>query len=435
MDDARHPGDMATLVRTPRSTLPPIVPVLALGAFLMCTTEFMIAGLLPQMAGDLGVRPSQIGLLITAFAFGMLLGAPVMALATLRLPKRATLVLALATFAAAHSIAALSDSFALLFAARVLTGVVTGAFWSAATIVATRAADPDDSTRALGVIGSGVALATVLGVPLGSLAGEHLGWRGAFWALAALAVIAAAGIGPFTPREGSPAAVVGRFAPGEGTHAVVSVRSELRALRSVRLWLVLGGTVLVMGGCMGTFSFISPLLTERSGIPLGLVPLVFVCFGVGSMIGTNGIGRFADRRPVAALIGCALAAGLVLLLLIPLSANPVTAVIVITLLGAVSMAIPTAATGLSVRLAHSAPTLAAALTVSAFNAGVAAGSSIGGHTLNTSLGQTGPATLGVVMVALGLIPLAAVAIKRASRPNTAKANHGLHSCAAHPAHA
>ena len=133
---------MATVVRTPRSTLPPIVPVLALGAFLMCTTEFLIAGLLPQMADDFGVRPSQIGLLITAFAFGMILGAPVMALATLRLPKRATLVLALATFAAGHVIAALSGSFELLFAARVLTGVVTGAFWSAATVVATRAADP-----------------------------------------------------------------------------------------------------------------------------------------------------------------------------------------------------------------------------------------------------------------------------------------------------
>ena len=136
-----HSKDMGTVVRTPRSTLPPIVPVLALGAFLMCTTEFLIAGLLPQMAEDFGVRPSQIGLLITAFAFGMILGAPVMALATLRLPKRATLVLALATFAAGHIIAALSGSLELLFAARVMTGVVTGAFWSAATVVATRAVD------------------------------------------------------------------------------------------------------------------------------------------------------------------------------------------------------------------------------------------------------------------------------------------------------
>src|SRR3954468_795396 len=413
MDDARHSGAMATVVRTPRSTLPPIVPVLALGAFLMCTTEFLIAGLLPQMADDFGVRPSQIGLLITAFAVGMILGAPVMALATLRLPKRATLVLALTTFAAGQLIAALSGSFELLFAARVVTGVVTGAFWSAATIVATRAAGPDASTRALGVIGSGVALATVLGVPLGSLAGEHLGWRGAFWGLAALAVLAAA--------------VIGRFTPGEGTRTAMSVRAELRALCSLRLWLVLGGTVLIMGGCMGTFSFISPLLTERSGIPLGLVPLVFVCFGVGSMIGTNGIGRFADRRPLAALIACALAAGLVLVLLIPLSANPLTAVIVITLLGVVSMAIPPVATGLSVRLARPAPTLAAAFTVSAFNGGVATGSAIGGHTLNTSLGETGPATLGVAMVALGLIPLAALVMRRVGHTD----NRRVHSCAAH----
>src|SRR3954453_16352890 len=410
---------MASVVRIPRSTLPPIVPVLALGAFLMCTTEFMIAGLLPQMAGDFGVRPSQIGLLITAFAFGMILGAPVMALATLRVPKRATLVLALATFAAGHIIAALSGSLALLFAARVLTGVVTGAFWSAATVVATRAVDPGTRTHALGVIGSGVALATVLGVPLGSLAGEPLGWRGAFWSLAAFAVVAAA--------------VIGCFTPGEGTRDAVSVRSELRALRSVRLWLVLGSTVLVMGGCMGTFSFISPLLTERSGIPPGLVPLIFVCFGVGSLVGTNGVGRFADRRPVATLIACTLAAGLVLALLIPLSANPVTAVIVITLLGVVSMAIPPVATGLSVRLAGSAPTLAAALTVSAFNGGIAAGSSIGGHTLDTSLGVTGPATLGVVMVVLGLLPLAALAVRRAGGTQTSTRRTHMNTCLAHEA--
>src|SRR3954449_3044257 len=421
MERAGHSGDMATVVRTPRTTLPPIVPVLALGAFLMCTTEFLIAGLLPQMADDFGVRPSQIGLLITAFAIGMILGAPVMAVATLRLPKRATLVLALATFAAGHVIAALSGSFELLFAARVLTGVVTGAFWSAATVVATRAVDSGTRTHALGVIGSGVALATVLGVPLGSLAGEHLGWRGAFWALAALAVFAAA--------------VVGRFTPAEAPGAAVSVRAELRALRSGPLWLVLGGTVLLMGGGLGTFSFISPLLTERSGVPLELVPLVFVCFGVGSMIGTNGVGRFADRRPVATLIACALAAALILLLLIPLSANPVTAVIVITLLGVVSMAIPPIATGLSVRLAGPAPTLAAAFTVSAFNGGVATGASIGGHALNPSLGETGPAALGVVMVALGLVPLAVLAMRRAGRTKTSADNHGVPACTAQLARA
>src|SRR3954462_7712735 len=175
---------MSDVARSSKTTLPPIVRVLALGTFLMCTTEFMIAGLLPQMAGDFGVRPSQIGLLIIAFAIGMIVGAPLMAVATLRLPKRATLVLALATFAGGHVIAALGGSFALLLAARVLTAVVTGAFWSVASVVATRAAGPDASSRALGVMGTGVALATVLGVPLGSLAGDPLGWRGPVWAIA-----------------------------------------------------------------------------------------------------------------------------------------------------------------------------------------------------------------------------------------------------------
>src|SRR4051795_11005079 len=218
MQGARHSDAMATVVRTPRSTLPPIVPVLALGTFLMCTTEFMIAGLLPQMADDFGVRPSQVGLLITAFALGMIVGAPVMAIATLRLPKRLTLVLALVIFAAGHVLAAVSGSFALLLAARVLTAVVTGAFWSVASVVATRAAGPAASSRALGVMGSGVALATVLGVPLGSLAGEHLGWRGTFWAVAALAALAAV--------------IIGRWASRDGQGVAPSVRAELRALRS-----------------------------------------------------------------------------------------------------------------------------------------------------------------------------------------------------------
>src|SRR4051795_8655132 len=144
---------MSDVARSSKTKLPRVVPLLALGAFLMCTTEFMIAGLLPQMADDFGVRPSHIGLLITAFAIGMIVGAPLMAVATLRLPQRATLVLALAVFAAGHVVAALSGSFELLLAARVLTAVVTGAFWSVASVVATRAAGPDASSRALGVMG------------------------------------------------------------------------------------------------------------------------------------------------------------------------------------------------------------------------------------------------------------------------------------------
>jgi DHA1 family inner membrane transport protein len=166
---------------------------------------------------------------------------------------------------------------------------------------------------------------------------------------------------------------------------------------------------------MATFSYLAPLLTGRAGIPLGLVPIVFVCFGAGSLIGTNVGGRFADRNPIATFIATAVGAALILVMLIPLSANAVTAVVLITLLGATTMAVPPVATGMSVQLAGSAPTLAVAFTVSAFNAGIAAGSSIAGYTLNSSLGTTGPATVGVVMVTLGLGPLIVLAARRVRR--------------------
>jgi DHA1 family inner membrane transport protein len=219
--------------------------------------------------------------------------------------------------------------------------------------------------------------------------------------------------------------VIGRFVPSDTHSDAPSVGSELRALRNGPLWLVMSATVLVMGGCMATFSYIAPLLTDRAGISLALVPLVFVCFGVGSVIGTNVAGRLADRRPVATFIASAVGAALILLLLIALSANAVTAVILITLLGGATMALPPVSTGLSVQLARSAPTLAAAFSVSAFNAGTAAGSSIGGYTLDTSLGTTGPATVGVVMVALGLVPLIALAAKRAGLTHPSAPEHEL----------
>lgn len=181
--------------------LPLVVPLLALGTFLMCTTEYLVAGLLPEMSSAFGVGLSQTGLLITAFAAGMIVGAPAMALATLRLPRRATLVGALVVFAAGHVLAAVSSDFAVVLSARVLTALVTGAFWSVASVVATTAAGPASASRALGVMMSGVGLATVVGVPLGSWAGQQVGWRGAFWALAALSALAAVVIGRFAPAD------------------------------------------------------------------------------------------------------------------------------------------------------------------------------------------------------------------------------------------
>jgi predicted MFS family arabinose efflux permease len=387
---------ISTGARTPLSTrLPLIVPVLALGVFLLNTTEFIVAGLLQEMSSDYGVGLSTTGLLITFFAVGMIVGAPMMAIATLRLPRRVTLVLALLVFAAGHVLAALTSSFEVALIARVITAFATGTFWAVASVVATTAAGPAASSRALGVMMSGVGLAAVAGVPLGSFAGQFIGWRVAFWGLAVLAVIAAA--------------VIGRLAPPDLDRPSPSVRNELAALRTSRTWLLVAVTALVTGGYMAAFSYISPLLTERTGLPSWTVPLVLVLFGVGSLVGANLGGRLGDAHPLRTLLMSALGVIVVLLLLVVLSPVSAPTVVLVGLLGVVGMSVPPVATSLAVRYAPDAPTLAAALAVAAFNVGIALASWCAGIALDSSLATVGPSLVGAAMAALGLIPLALLA--------------------------
>jgi predicted MFS family arabinose efflux permease len=382
--------------------LPFVVWVLAVGTFLMGTTEFVIAGMLPEMAGDLNVSVSQAGLLITAFAIGMIVGGPAMAMATLRLPQRKTLVLALAVFALGHVVAALSTSFTVVLAARVVTALATGAFWAIGFVIATAAAGPGDSTRAVSVMMGGLTLANVIGVPIGSLAGQVTGWRGPFWALAVLSGLAAV--------------VIGRFIPTTGQRAEVSVRAEIRALRQGRLWLALSAAALIMGGVLATYTYITPLLTDRAGIAESVVPLVLIAFGIGALGGNTIGGRFGGRRPMATTITAAAATAVTLLMLIRLSDSPVASVVLVFLMALTGFTVNPVVTSLAVRFAGDAPTLTSALTTSAYNTGIAAGSALAGRALDSSLGLTGPAFVGTVSAALTLLPLTALALSRTARP-------------------
>ncbi|MET9678733.1 MFS transporter [Streptomyces coeruleorubidus] len=389
--------------------LPFVVWVLAAGTFLMGTTEFVIAGLLPEMAGDLGVGVSQAGLLITAFAIGMIVGGPTMAMATLRLPRRRTLILALAVFSLGHVVAAASTSFAVVLITRFVTALATGAFWAVGFVVATAAAGPRNSTRAVGVMMGGLTLANVIGVPIGSFAGQYAGWRGPFWMLAALAGLAAVSIG--------------RFVPPAEQRAQVSVRAEVGALRQGRLWLALTAAMLIMGGVLAAYTYITPLLTDRAGIPAGAVPLVLIVFGVGALGGTAIGGRLGDRRPMTTTITAAAATALSLLLLIPLSAHPVTATLLVFLMALAGFTVNPVVTSLAVRFAGDAPTLTSALTTSAYNTGIAAGSAIAGRAMDSSLGLTGPPLVGTVSAVLTLIPLLALAVSRTPRTARVLARH------------
>ncbi|MEU9930061.1 MULTISPECIES: MFS transporter [Streptomyces] len=396
--------------------LPFVVWVLAAGTFLMGTTEFVIAGLLPEMAADLNVSVSHAGLLITAFAVGMIVGGPTMAMATLRLPQRHTLIGALAAFALGHAVAALSTSFTIVLTARVVTALATGAFWAVGFVIATTTAGPARSTRAVGVMMGGLTLANVIGVPIGSFVGHYTGWRGPFWALAVLAALAAA--------------FVGRFIPRTVQRAEVSVRAEVRALGQGRLWLALGAAVLIMGGVLATYTYITPLLTDRAGIPAGAVPLVLIAFGIGALGGTAIGGRLGDHRPMVTTITASAATSLILLALIPASNSPVAAVVLVFGMALAGFTVNPVVTSLAVRFAGDAPTLTSALTTSGYNTGIAAGSLVAGQALNSSLGLAGPALVGAVFAALTLLPLIALALRGTTGPSRVVAHHTTDTAAA-----
>ncbi|WP_329343734.1 MFS transporter [Streptomyces sp. NBC_00663] len=390
--------------------LPFVVWALSAGTFLMGTTEFVVAGLLPEIADDLNVSVSHAGLLITAFAAGMIVGAPTMAIATLRLPRRSILILALVVFALGHLAAGLSSSFALVVAARVVTALATGTFWCVGAIVATTAAGPTATSRALGMLLGGLTVATVAGVPLGAWLGQLSGWRGPFWVLAALSAGAAA--------------VIGWFIPADERRDAPSVRAEFAALRDVRVWLTLSSMTLLIGGVLATYTYISPLLTERAGISAGAVPLVLTGYGLGALLGTTVGGRLGDRLPLVTLLTAAATTTLVLLLLTLLSPSPVAAVVLVTLMGMTGFAANPALGALALRFAGSAPTLASGLSGAAPNVGIAIGSWTAGMSLASPLEQAGPPLVGTVAAALTFVPLTVLALMHAARSETPPTQRG-----------
>ncbi|MCY1655621.1 MFS transporter [Streptomyces sp. SL203] len=245
-------------------------------------------------------------------------------------------------------------------------------------------------------------LANVVGVPLGAFAGQVVGWRGPFWALAVLGAAAMVLIARKVPRD-------------TGGYQAVSVRSELSALRSGRLWLALAACVTTAGGVLSTYTYISPLLTDRAGLAAGLVPLVLVGFGVGALAGFLAGGRLGDHRPYLTTIAAPAVTTVLLLGLCLLSGYAAPTMVLVALLGLFGLGANPVLISLAVRFAGKAPTLGSALTVSAFNLGTAIGSWIAGLALESPLGATGPAAVGTAIAALTLIPTIAIALTQRHR--------------------
>lgn len=382
--------------------LPLVVYILAAGTFLMLTTEFVIAGILPKIAGDLDISLAQAGSLITVFAGGMVIGAPLLALLTMRLSKKLTLLIALVVFVAGHVIVALSADLTILIGARFITALATGAFWAVSAVVASNTVGSSLKSSAVGVVAAGGSLATVLGVPIGAFVAQHLGWRGTFWALGIAAAIAVVFISRLVPAD----------APQPRG---ASVLSELADLRSPRLWLVLAACLTTTGGVLATYSFVAPILTDQAGVTSALVPLVLAGFGICSFLGTLLGGRLGDKHPHWVVIVTPAATTLVLLAMALLTGSTWVTVVLVVLLGAFGLSANSVLIHLAVTYAGRAATLGSGLAVAAFNGGTAIGTTIAGATLTSSLGLSGPATVGTIIVALTLIPTITLAVSARRR--------------------
>lgn len=393
----------ATRGTSPKARLPLVVYVLALGTFLMLTTEFVIAGILPDIASDLRISLAQAGSLIIVFAVGMVIGAPLLALLTMRLSKKLTLLIALVVFIAGHVVVALSSDLTILTVARFVTALATGAFWAVSAVVASNMVGSSLKSSAVGVVAAGGSLATVLGVPIGAFLAQHVGWRGTFWALGIAAAIAVV--------------FIVRLVPADEAHSQGSALSGLADLRSSRLWLILAACLTTTGGVLAAYSFIAPILTDHAGVSAGLVPLVLAGFGICSFLGTLLGGRLGDKHAHAVTIATPALTTLVLLAMALLTGSTWTTVVLVVLLGAFGLSANSVLIHLAVDYAGRAATLGSGLAVAAFNAGTAIGTTIAGATLASPLGLAGPGTVGTVIVALTLIPTIALGILgRSSRP-------------------
>jgi MFS transporter, DHA1 family, chloramphenicol resistance protein len=376
--------------------LPLAVYVLGLAVFALGTSEFMLSGLLPEVADDLDVSIPTAGLLISAFAIGMVVGAPLLAAATQRLPRRLTLIGLLVVFGLGHIVGALAPTYAVLFACRIVSALACAGFWAVGATVAVSLVPPGARARALAVMIGGLSTATVIGVPAGAVLGQHLGWRAAFWAVALMTAVGLVGVVLFVPRTRP-----------EATDSAPRLRAEARMYRDGRVWLAVVTIALFAAGTMCFFSYLAPLLTDVTGLGEGWVPVTLVLYGAGALLGTVIGGRVADAHMFGTLYAGLGAATGILVLLALTAHSPAAAVTLSGLLGLGSFV---CAPGLNARVFNiagtTAPTLAGATITSAFNSGNTLGPWIGGLVISSGLGYLATAWVGAVMVAGSVVGVA-----------------------------
>ena len=371
--------------------MPILVYVLGLAVFAQGTSEFMLSGLLPGVAGDLDVSIARAGLLSSAFALGMAVGAPIMAATSARWPRRRALVLFLSVFVVMHLVGATTASFGVLLVTRIVAAFANAGFWAVALTTAVAAVEERHRARAIAIVVGGVTVACIAGVPAGAVLGQALGWRSAFWAVALVSLPAVVAI-----LRTVPSAATGVGLP--------RVTREFRALHRPGVLLTLAFGVLVQGGTFCTLTYLAPLVTEITGLSERAVPIMLVLFGVGSFVGVTLAGRIGDELRVRVMfVGTALLVlGWAVLGL--LAGNVVAAAVLVSALGVVSFGTGSALISRVMQVARDAPNLAGSFATAAFNTGATLGPWLGGEALAAGFGYRSPVwvSAGLAVVAFGI---------------------------------
>ncbi|KAB7770132.1 MFS transporter [Xanthomonas maliensis] len=376
--------------RSASSRLPPALLALTIGAFGIGTTEFVIMGLLQQVATDLRVSLSAAGLLISGYALGVFVGAPVLTLATARLPRKAVLVGLMGIFTVGNVACALAPDYSVLMAARVLTSLAHGTFFGVGAVVATSLVPAERRASAISLMFAGLTVATLLGVPVGAWLGLQLGWRATFWAVTLIGLLATAAVMLWVPAAA-------------GAAATVSWRQEVTVLGRGQVLLALAMTVVGYAGVFAVFTYIQPLLVQVTGFAQTAVSPVLLVFGVGMIVGNLVGGRLADRRPTAALLGSLGALVAVLGAMGFVLHSKPAMVLFVGLLGVAAFA---TVAPLQLRVLEHArgagQNLASSLNIAAFNLGNALGAWLGGMVIATQAGLLATPWVAALLSAIGL---------------------------------
>ncbi|WP_055489736.1 MFS transporter [Streptomyces sp. TP-A0356] len=380
--------------------MPLALLALAVGAFGIGTTEFVMMGLLPNVADDLHTSIPTAGHLVSAYALGVVIGAPLLAAVTARMTRRKVLIGLMALFVLGNALSGLAPGYDWLLAARFLSGLPHGAFFGVGAVVATSLVAPERRARSVSLMFMGLTVANIAGVPVATLMGQHLGWRATFLGVSVIGVAAIASLFLLIPHD--------------HTHAQAGgLKGELVALRSLPVWLALGTTVAGFGALFSAYSYVTPMLTDAAGYADASVTLLLALFGVGATIGNLVGGRLADHSLRGTLFG-GLTSLVVVLALFPLLMGAEwSAALAVTLLGTAAFITGSPLQLMVMEKASAAPSLASSANQAAFNLANAGGAWIGGLALAAGFGVTSPALAGAGLAVLGLaVATAAYAVDR-----------------------